>query len=202
MASDLDAPGAGLRPLADLEGYEVAEGYVDVRGFDLWDEQGQVIGEVDDLLVDPASGWARYLVVEVDEEAVAGMTNVEEVRVPVEAVTILEAEDAVRLERPIGLFAPGLVSPTGADLSAGARGLERANRETAHGGRPRTPRSDPAPGRPGLVIEPAPGGDIVGTERTRPAPVPPGDRPREPAGPGEPPASEPEAALRVRRRRV
>jgi sporulation protein YlmC with PRC-barrel domain len=193
---------SGLTPLSDMDDYEVADGYVDVRGFEVWDEEGNAIGEVDDLLVDPASESVRALVIELDEDAVSGMTNEEEIRIPLDAVTILEDDEAVRLRRPIGDFAPGLESggmrAAGRAPAADRDTLEDvdraaardADRDLAERGRAgaellnvdreptAAPRrdlpSDPVPthprpeeardrdaARPGLTIEPGPGGDVV-----------------------------------------
>lgn len=58
--------------LAHLEGsgYKVAEGDPDVRGWDVMDRDGQRIGEVDDLLVDPEALKVRYLEVRLDRRLV------------------------------------------------------------------------------------------------------------------------------------
>jgi len=58
------APGR-LSRLRDLQGYEVADGYPDIRGWDVKTSDGTTIGEVEDLIVDPQALRVRYVVVEL-----------------------------------------------------------------------------------------------------------------------------------------
>lgn len=57
---------ARIVPLARLEGGQIAQEEPDVRGWDVIGHDGQRIGEVDDLLVDTASGRVRYLDVDLE----------------------------------------------------------------------------------------------------------------------------------------
>jgi len=62
-----DAPATGrLERLRDLDDLEVADGYPDIRGWDVKTADGTKIGEVEDLVVDPRAMRVRYLVVELD----------------------------------------------------------------------------------------------------------------------------------------
>ena len=52
--------------LHELSDYKVADDYADVRGWDVKDVDGRVIGKVDNLLVSKAAERVVYLDVEVD----------------------------------------------------------------------------------------------------------------------------------------
>jgi hypothetical protein len=52
--------------LDELSDYEVAENYTDVRGWDVKDVDGRVVGFVDNLLVSKSAERVVYLDVEVD----------------------------------------------------------------------------------------------------------------------------------------
>ncbi len=78
MAHEPEARPEALTPLSEMEDYEVAEGYVDVRGFDVLDESGAIIGEVNELLVDPAAESVRFLVVDLTDEGVRELEDDEE----------------------------------------------------------------------------------------------------------------------------
>ncbi|MGI8634710.1 MAG: PRC-barrel domain-containing protein [Segetibacter sp.] len=52
--------------LHELSDYEVASGYTDVRGWKVKDGSGQIVGEVEGLLVNKAAKRVVYLDVEVD----------------------------------------------------------------------------------------------------------------------------------------
>lgn len=56
--------------LTELTGsdYEIVDGEPDIRGWDVQDEQGRMIGEVIELLFDPSSQRVHYIVVDVDYE--------------------------------------------------------------------------------------------------------------------------------------
>lgn len=58
-----------LGRLNDLDDYKVAEGYPDIRGWDVRTAGGQSVGTVGDLIVDTAAMRVRYLDVEVGRSA-------------------------------------------------------------------------------------------------------------------------------------
>ncbi len=60
-----------LGRLNDLDEFKVADGYPDIRGWDVRTTDGQSVGTVGDLIVDTTALRVRYLDVEVDR-AVAG----------------------------------------------------------------------------------------------------------------------------------
>jgi uncharacterized protein (TIGR02271 family) len=55
-----------LGRLNDLDEYKVADGYPDIRGWDVRTNDGRTVGKVGDLIVDTAAMRVRYLDVEVD----------------------------------------------------------------------------------------------------------------------------------------
>jgi sporulation protein YlmC with PRC-barrel domain len=57
-----------LARLGDLDDFRVAKGVTDPRGWKLVAGDGQVLGEVKELIVDTAAMTTRYLVAEVDEK--------------------------------------------------------------------------------------------------------------------------------------
>ena len=56
-------PPAHLRPLADLPALRLADGAPDVRGWEVQDTGGEVLGVVADLLADPDRLVAEFLLV-------------------------------------------------------------------------------------------------------------------------------------------
>jgi uncharacterized protein (TIGR02271 family) len=55
--------------LQELSGsdYEIVDGQPDIRGWDIKNEQGQTIGEVDELIFDTQSRKVRYIVLDTDD---------------------------------------------------------------------------------------------------------------------------------------
>jgi len=64
------ASGGRLVRLGDLEEFRVASGASDPRGWDLVGGDGQVLGEVKELIVDATALTTRYLACRVDEDKV------------------------------------------------------------------------------------------------------------------------------------
>lgn len=67
--------------LSDAD-YEVASGEPDVRGWDVVLTTDETIGEVDDLIIDPAAGKVRYLDVELDQETL-GLEDERHAMIPI-----------------------------------------------------------------------------------------------------------------------
>ena len=74
-------PPAHLRPLADLPALRLADGARDVRGWEVRDAGGEVLGLVTDLLADPDRLVSEFLV--VSDKAMSG-----EAIVPVDKMEI------------------------------------------------------------------------------------------------------------------
>ena len=59
--------GPVLQPLSEMKDYRVARSARDIRGWALEDDDGDIAGEVVDLLVEVAARKARYAVIRLDE---------------------------------------------------------------------------------------------------------------------------------------
>ncbi len=106
MGYDPDATPEAMTPLSALEGYEIADGSVDIRGFTAEDEQGALLGKVVDLLVDPLREVVRFAVIRLAPAGDPGRPGPGVARVPIESITIDEAAGRVRLERAVEPGAP------------------------------------------------------------------------------------------------
>jgi uncharacterized protein (TIGR02271 family) len=76
-----------VAPLSQLDDYEVADGYPEIRGWDVRDATGRSIGYVYDLLADVATLRVRYMDVELDPEVAAGSAD-SRVLIPLERVDL------------------------------------------------------------------------------------------------------------------
>src|SRR5690348_7496496 len=81
--------------LSDAD-YDVAPGEPDVRGWDVCLADDQKIGEVDDLIIDPAAGKVRYLDVDLDSHALNLETN-RHVLIPISGAQLDTEEEEVLL---------------------------------------------------------------------------------------------------------
>ncbi len=86
--------GAELLRLSSLPEHEVAEEEQDIRGWPLVTRQGEVVGEVEDLVVDPAALRARYALVRL-ADAPAGREP-DRVLLPVGYLELDAADGRVR----------------------------------------------------------------------------------------------------------
>ncbi|MDB4951806.1 MAG: hypothetical protein JWM27_4455 [Gemmatimonadetes bacterium] len=93
MIDDMDR----VVPLDQLDDFQVADGDPDPRGWDVIGADGAKIGEVDEMLVDTRSMRVRYLDVEVDDEAVAGVRD-RHVLIPIGTARLDEHTDCVHVE--------------------------------------------------------------------------------------------------------
>ena len=82
--------------LHELDDFEVSDKDPDVRGWDVVDERGDKIGEVDDLIVDPNMMKVRYLDVIADDELSVG-NGERHLLIPVGAAQLNDDDDEVRL---------------------------------------------------------------------------------------------------------
>ena len=114
MAKDYEtADGSRIAPLGDVDDFEVAEGYPDVRGWRVDAADGTEIGKVHELLVDLDAMRTRYLDVRLTSEVAAAPED-RDVLVPIGAANIEQDNDVVRIpitaER-VGLLPPYLHGP-------------------------------------------------------------------------------------------
>src|SRR3712207_1886479 len=81
--------GGRILPLTDMGEYEIAEGFPDVRGWDVTERGGKRVGKVHELLVDTAAMRVRYVDVELDRGvAGAGAGGDRHVLIPAGSVTL------------------------------------------------------------------------------------------------------------------
>ena len=63
---DASGTNTDLRRLSELKDFEVADGYPDIRGWEVKTPDGRTLGKVDDLIVSVSEMRVRYLDVDVD----------------------------------------------------------------------------------------------------------------------------------------
>lgn len=85
-----------ITPLSELDDYEVADGYPEVRGWEVRDSADRSIGRVYDLLVDVGALRVRYLDVELAPKFAATEAD-RRVLIPVERVDLDGTGDHVLL---------------------------------------------------------------------------------------------------------
>src|SRR5215218_4778334 len=84
--------------LSDLGDFEVAEGYPDVRGWDVLAADGTRVGEVKDLVVDTGAMRTRYLDIELNKELRSARAGDEgHVLVPIGSARLQDDDDRVLL---------------------------------------------------------------------------------------------------------
>jgi uncharacterized protein (TIGR02271 family) len=89
--------GGRLMPLTDMGDYEIAEGYPDIRGWNVTERGGKKVGRVHELLVDTAQMRVRYVDVALDRE-LAGAGGDRHVLIPAGSVTVDQRRDDLVLE--------------------------------------------------------------------------------------------------------
>ena len=85
-----------LARLDDLDGYQVADGEPDPRGWDVRAADGKTIGRVDSLIADTGAMKVRYLDVALDKDAL-DLSEDRHVLIPIGGAALAEEEDAVGL---------------------------------------------------------------------------------------------------------
>ncbi|WP_158827944.1 DUF2382 domain-containing protein [Mucilaginibacter lacusdianchii] len=73
--------------------YEIVDGQPNIKGWDVKNEQGQVIGEVDELLFNPATQKVRYIVLDTDANDLA--LEARKVLIPIGVAELHENDDDV-----------------------------------------------------------------------------------------------------------
>ncbi|HEX5971848.1 MAG TPA: PRC-barrel domain-containing protein [Gemmatimonadaceae bacterium] len=109
MAKDYETTdGSRLAPLGEVDDFEVAEGYPDVRGWRVDAADGTEVGKVHELLVDLDAMRTRYLDVRLTSEVAAAPED-RDVLVPIGAANIEQDHDVVRI--PLTAERVGLLPP-------------------------------------------------------------------------------------------
>ncbi len=90
-----DKQTGGVYPLDELDDFKVADGDVDPRGWTVYSQDGQKLGEVKDLLVDTTAMKVRYLDVELDRDVAGGSRDNRHVLFPVGTARLDDKDDRV-----------------------------------------------------------------------------------------------------------
>jgi uncharacterized protein (TIGR02271 family) len=77
--------------------FEIVDGEPNIKGWDVKNERGEDVGEVDELLFDPKSLKVRYLVVDLDNDD-AGLED-KKVLVPIGMAELRQVDNCVRLNQ-------------------------------------------------------------------------------------------------------
>lgn len=85
-----------LVPLSAMDDFEIVDGEPDIRGWDVYTTEGQKLGEVEDLLVDPQQLKVRYIEVQLEDD-VALDENHQYAVLPIGSARLDEDEDTVRV---------------------------------------------------------------------------------------------------------
>src|SRR5215213_3835811 len=121
---------SNLQRLSDSRDFDVAENEPDIRGWDVILADGTTVGEVDDLLVDPAAMKVRFVDVELDAAALS-LANGQHALVPIERADLHTDDKQVVLR---GMDRDAVLHLQGVDVSR-ARGWHESTpapaRETA-----------------------------------------------------------------------
>ena len=88
--------GVRIAPLSELDDFEVAEGYPDIRGWHVASADGQEVGKVRDLLIDVDQMRTRYLNVRLTKELAAAPGD-RDVLIPIGTAQVVEGKDVVRV---------------------------------------------------------------------------------------------------------
>lgn len=122
----------GLVPLDELDDFEVADGYTDIRGFDAYTDQGDRVGEVDQLLVDPGASRVAAITIDVDRDLL-DTGREPRAQVPIENVEIETAARRVVVQGS-GVGYLGLAGRTAAAGGTAALGATGLGTPTEHDG--------------------------------------------------------------------
>ena len=88
--------GVRIAPLSELDDFEVAEGYPDIRGWRVASADGQEVGKVHDLLIDVDQMRTRYLDVRLTKELAASPGD-RDVLIPIGTAQVGDEKEVVRV---------------------------------------------------------------------------------------------------------
>ncbi|MDP2314321.1 MAG: PRC-barrel domain-containing protein [Pseudomonadota bacterium] len=86
-----------LAPLGELDGFRVANGHPDLRGWELYGADSLRLGEVRDLVVDTDAMKARYMIVKLDR-TLPNVNGDRQVLIPVRKARLDDSLDRVYLD--------------------------------------------------------------------------------------------------------
>jgi len=97
--------------------FEIVPGEPDITDWEVMNEQGEKIGDVDDVLFDPESRKVRYLIIDMEINTLM-LENPYQVLIPIGLSKLDETEDQVILTNitekqlnELPKYVPGLVTP-------------------------------------------------------------------------------------------
>src|SRR5439155_20594851 len=96
MTIEPNEDGVRIAPLGELDDFEVAQGYPDVRGWKVLSSDGQEVGAVHELLIDVDNLRTRYLDVRLTKE-LAATPGDRDVLVPVGTANVDDDKNLVRV---------------------------------------------------------------------------------------------------------
>ncbi|HEX6306607.1 MAG TPA: PRC-barrel domain-containing protein [Longimicrobiales bacterium] len=79
----------GLVPMHDLDGYRIADGEPDIRGWDVRTLSGHEIGEIEELLIDPERGEVVMIEVELRDGGVHAEVPIRSVQLDREGKAVI-----------------------------------------------------------------------------------------------------------------
>ncbi|HZJ01823.1 MAG TPA: PRC-barrel domain-containing protein [Gemmatimonadaceae bacterium] len=83
-----------MKPLGDLDNFEIAKNIPDPRGWDVMTSDGSKIGKVHELIVDTKARRTRYIDVSLDRKAL-NLTNDRDVLIPIGDAQLDSSADEV-----------------------------------------------------------------------------------------------------------
>jgi sporulation protein YlmC with PRC-barrel domain len=89
VGPDPDASRRNLISIDDLDGYTIADGEPDIRGWDVRTLAGREVGEIEDLLVDPERGEVVMLEVEMRDGGVHAEVPIRSVQLDRESKAVI-----------------------------------------------------------------------------------------------------------------
>ncbi|HEX8243205.1 MAG TPA: PRC and DUF2382 domain-containing protein, partial [Longimicrobium sp.] len=122
----------GLVPLDELDDFDVADGYTDIRGFEAYLPDGRKIGEVDELLVDPAARRVAAITLDLGHDG-PDVGRQARTQVPIEHVEIDTPTRRV-LIAAAGVGALGMAGSGAAPAAGRAPDVGGGYAETSRGG--------------------------------------------------------------------
>ncbi|MDQ3073350.1 MAG: PRC-barrel domain-containing protein [Bacteroidota bacterium] len=102
------APANRLYRLDELDDFEVSSDDPDIRGWDVYTEDGTKIGEIEELIVNPAQFKVRYIEVEVDSDVNWTPDDDTRLLIPIANATLQDEENKVVIQGLNAASLPGL----------------------------------------------------------------------------------------------
>lgn len=87
-----------MKPLGDLDNFEIAKNIPDPRGWDVMTADGSKIGKVHELIVDTGARRARYIDVSLDKKALS-LDKERDVLIPIGDARLDSAADEVVIDK-------------------------------------------------------------------------------------------------------